>query len=166
VDLFCGKGGWTIPALLRGWTCVGFDIVDHGYPGDLHTQQLPVQAQEIRQLRPDLVVASPPCEEFARCHLPWIRQVKPPDLTLLRWSIDLITDLFPIPVIVECSRFSARHIAGARFCGPYALWGTIPALLPQVLKRKARMSGTNPAARAIVDAELAAWLIHLHTPLR
>lgn len=61
LDLFCGVGGWSKAFLDHGWHCVGVDIADLGYPGEF-----------VRELEPawidsfDAVMASTPCEEFAR----------------------------------------------------------------------------------------------------
>ena len=158
LDLFCGRGGWTRPALARGWDAIGVDRDDHGYPAQILLQTLPASLTNLRALRPDLVVASPPCEEFARHALPWITFAGSPSLELLAWSIALIGS-FPCPVIVECSRFAARWVPGARFSGSYALWGDLPAILPSPPRRKAMQSGTNPARRAMIEPDLAGWLI-------
>lgn len=162
VDLFCGKGGWTTPALARGWRCIGLDITDHGYPGEFIQRALPIAADEIAAMSPTLVTASPPCEDYARFHLPWIDSRVKPDETLLRWSIGL-ADQLQCPVIIECSKFAARHVRGSIKCGPYHLWGAVPALLPQVVKRKGDTPGRNPAARAQIAENLAEWIIHSFT---
>jgi hypothetical protein len=158
VDLFCGRGGWSESALAAGWRCVGFDCADHGYPGEWRREVLPIAVDVIRELGPSLVVASPPCEEFARACLPWLRSVEAPCTGLLEWSISLVGRV-GCPVIVECSRFAARFVGGARFAGSYALWGDVPALLPPVPRRKSMMSGADPAGRAMIAPALADWII-------
>lgn len=163
LDLFCGRGGWTNAAILQGWRCVGIDVINHGYPGDFIQAELPLPLDALLSHRPSLIVASPPCEEFARYHLPWIRGPVP-STVLLEWSIRL-ADVSPVPVLIECSRFAAQHVPGAQFVGSYALWGSIPALLPpDVPRRKMRHSGTDPAARAMIEPLLAEWIIHSFTP--
>jgi hypothetical protein len=158
LDLFCGRGGWTDAARAKGWQAHGYDTVNHGYSGQLIMQRLPVDDEQIMRHRPTLVVASPPCEEFARCHLPWLRTVDKPDETLLRWAIGLTARL-PVPVVIECSRFAARHVSGGRFVGPYVLWGDVPALLPKIHGHKSHRTGENPAARALINPTLADWII-------
>lgn len=168
LDLFCGKGGWSKPALARGWRCIGFDVADHGYPGELRLESLPVAADVLLQLEPDLIVASPPCEDFARACLPWLKTVKNPSILLLKWSIALAHQV-KVPVVIECSRFAARYVPGARFCGSYALWGSLPALLPTSLpRRKQQQWGRRPADRAMIEPELASWILDtcLRRPLR
>jgi len=139
---------------------VGIDIAPQPkYPGEFRQLALPVTLDELRQLDPALIVASPPCDQYARWALPWIKGPFP-DTSLLAWSIRL-ADYFP--AIIECNRASARLFPGARFCGPYALWGHLPPLLPPTTIRKQRMTGQNPAARAMIDPSLADWIIEYHT---
>jgi hypothetical protein len=167
VDLFCGAGGWTAAALARGWRCVGYDVTDHGYPGRLVARSLPVDVAEILRHRPALVVASPPCEDFARACLPWLRTVDHPAaaIELLKWAISLV-DALPCPVVVECSRFAARYVDGARFAGSYALWGDLPALLPDVPRRKQRYGGRDRVKRAMNEPALSTWIVDHYRPRR
>jgi hypothetical protein len=167
LDLFCGRGGWSEPALRAGWRCCGFDIVDHGFPGEFWRRRLPCDAWYLDSFRPSLVVASPPCEAFARECLPWGPREfgrRPDELAaavdLLRWCVSL-PGVLDCPVVVECSRFAARFVPGARFVGSCALWGDVPALLPAGLpRRKGLVSGTRDRAarRAVIEPELASWI--------
>jgi hypothetical protein len=167
LDLFCGRGGWTIPALSSGWNCVGVDVADHGYPGFLIRESLPWPARRIREIGCDLVVASPPCEEFARRWLPWLQKDRPDELAaavgLLRWAISLQGEV-GCPVVVECSRISGKYAAGAFYHPSYCLWGDVPALMPQLRRRKESMTGEDPASRAMVEADLAEWILSVHRP--
>jgi hypothetical protein len=158
LDLFCGKGGWSKAALSAGWRTVGVDNQRHDYPGELILCNLPWPAHAITSLHPTLIIASPPCEEFARAHLPWLRGNGIADCHLLDWSLSLIGRM-PCPVIVECSWFAARHRPGARLVGSYALWGNVPALMPKIARRKMKTSGTRPADRAMIPYQLAEWII-------
>lgn len=162
LDLFCGRGGWTAPALAAGWECWGVDQADLQYPGHFIQATLPCPFLHHLPACPDLCLISPPCEEFARYHLPWIKG-PPPSLALLRWSIDFARKV-PFPCIVECSRFAGRHIPPVATIGNYALWGSVPALLPYSLpKRKMRHPGQRPDLRAVIEPDLAGWIIHLHS---
>jgi hypothetical protein len=172
VDLFCGRGGWTRAAIRRGWKCVGFDIEDHGYPGILVQQQLPCDTQLIRQFNPALVVASPPCEDYARRGLPWMRHAGPIDERPLRWAVSL-ADRLDCPVVVECSQFAARHLGGWRRCGSFYLWGDVPALLPSFKHDKHSNAGNKEdgtavraAKKAMIPEQLAGWIIDTYTPAR
>lgn len=75
VDLFCGLGGWTDGLLAEGWDVVGFDIErhvygEHRYPAQLVIQDvLTLHGSQFRCV--DLIVASPPCQEFSYMAMPW-----------------------------------------------------------------------------------------------
>lgn len=165
VDLFCGRGGWSKAAARRGWNCVGYDVEDLGYPWWLERRACPLDVAVIERHCPSLVVASPPCEDFARFHLPWLRTVSRPSTALLEWSISLRGRL-SCPVVVECSLFAARHVKPQTRAGSFALWGDVPALLPEVARCKAAMSGTEPAKRAEIPEALAGWIMDYHDPRR
>lgn len=157
LDLFCGQGGWSQGFSRHGWTCTGIDCQDHGYPfGKLILLTLPIHDEAILAFTPDFITASPPCEEYARHHLPWLKG-PPPDLTLLTWAVALANRL-DVPTLVECSRFAALHVPGSSRVGSYRLWGAIPALLPTVPQRKMKTSGTNPGRRAFIDPILSDWI--------
>jgi hypothetical protein len=165
LDLFCGVGGWSERFRARGWYCVGVDLAPFAgrYAGDQFIQS------DARALSRsfidsfDAVVASPPCDDFARAWLPWLRCDKQPSAEaadLLRWSVALCDR--PRRV-VECSKFAARHVPGAVLHGSYALWGDVPLLLPELNPRhKERLTGRRPELRAKIPAPLAdsvaAWL--------
>lgn len=158
LDLYCGRGGWTKAALAQGWTCIGIDIADAGYPATLIKRSLPATLAELMHFGPHLIIASPPCEQFARRHLPWIQDAQPLDLRQLSWSIDLARSA-PCPVVVECSKFAARHAPNAHHCGSYAFWGDVPAIMPRILKTKTHRTGEDPGRRAEIPPELAGWVI-------
>lgn len=160
LDFFCGRGGWTVAAMARGWECVGVDIEDHGYPSMLVREALPWSIERVMSYRPSAIVASPPCEEFARAWLPWLRGDGKPSsdmVGLLSWSVGLVG--CGVPVVVECSHFAAKHVPGARKFGSYALWGDVPALCPHPPRTKMKKSGMDPAARAMIPADLADWIV-------
>lgn len=77
IDLYCGLGGWTEALLAEGWDVIGFDIERHdygtgGYPGQLVLQDVcTLHGAQFRDA--DLIVASPPCQEFSYRAMPWKR---------------------------------------------------------------------------------------------
>lgn len=158
LDLFCGSGGWTKAAMARGWTCTGIDIVNHGYPRRFICEKLPTAAPISHFGSFDAIVASPPCEQYARRHLPCIRDHQPIDTRLLREAIWDATN-GNLPMVVECSKFAARHVPGAWIWRQYALWGALPALRIEPPQDKTKKSGKNPAARAEIPHDLADWII-------
>lgn len=77
VDLFCGLGGFSRGFIAEGYGCVGFDIERHdygtgGYPGQLVLQD--VTSLHGSQFKgADIIVASPPCQEFSFMAMPFSR---------------------------------------------------------------------------------------------
>jgi len=155
LELFCGLGGWSESFAARGWHTTGVDVVAHGYRGHSFIQT------DCRALAPefiasfDAVLASPPCEDFARAWLPWLRgdhQPSAESIELLQWSVALANRP---RFLVECSRFGARHCPGSYCIGSYALWGDVPLLFPGWPRSKSRKSGLRPELRAVIPPALA-----------
>src|ERR1700686_2882871 len=77
IDLFCGLGGWTEGLLAEGYEVIGFDIErheygDHRYPAQLVVQDvLTLHGSQFKSA--DLIVASPPCQEYSYMAMPWKR---------------------------------------------------------------------------------------------
>lgn len=154
LDVFCGVGGWTKRFQARGWHCVGVDIASLGYPATLvQRDALTLPREWIASF--DAVVMSPPCEEYARAWLPWLRGDKQP----ARWALDLLewsVALCDRPMrLVECSNFAARHVPGSIRCESYALWGDVPLLMPVLPRGKMAKSGMRPELRAEIPPALA-----------
>lgn len=164
IDLCCGKGGWTCGLLDAGFRVVGFDVVRFTeYPGELVLQD--VRTLHGAQLRSaNLIVASPPCQEFSRHDMPWTRAKNPPppDLSIAEacWRIRRDSG---VPTIIENVRGSRPWLVPlmgpARRCGAFYLYGDVPAIFPRcAVRQKERMSSTRRAERAIVPYELARWI--------
>jgi hypothetical protein len=164
LDLFCGVGGWSKGFLSLGWQCTGVDRCNLGYPGEFVLADVRELARDYIDSF-DAVVASSPCEEFARAWLPWLRCDKTPTaeaIALLELSVEIVTA--KPNRIAECSKFAARHVSGATLLdNRYALWGDVPAILPAVATRKSRMNGRNPAQRAEIPPELSMWIATVFT---
>ena len=81
IDLFCGLGGWTEGFLSEGWNVVGFDITRHVYGADRYPAQLVLQdvltihGSQFRNA--DIIVASPPCQQYSWLAMPWSRSKDP-----------------------------------------------------------------------------------------
>lgn len=77
VDLFCGLGGWTEGLMAEGWHCRGYDIEAHEYgderyPGEfVLADVMALTGADVADA--DLIVASPPCQEFSYMAMPWGR---------------------------------------------------------------------------------------------
>lgn len=161
VDLFCGLGGWSEGLLAENWRVIGFDIErhiygEHRYPAQLVVQDvLTLHGSQFRSA--DLIVASPPCQEYSYMAMPWGRAKQiaaalrgdgefPPGYTGSRTVADL-TRLFDacfriqreacdaagrhIPMVVENVKGAQPWVGPARWSfGSFFLWGDVPALMP------------------------------------
>lgn len=169
LDLCCGMGGWTDGLLAAGFDVVGVDIYRHAkYRGELEIRDL-MQFDESRfRAVVDLVVASPPCDEYARWDKPasWFTQGRPiPDLSLVNRCRE-IAERLGVPLVLENVRGAQRFIGTAvHHYGPFYLWGDgVPPLLPRCDRRTAKFknSGWNAASRAKIPFELAYTIAAFH----
>ena len=157
IDLFCGLGGWSDGLLIEGWDVVGFDIERHEYGEHRYPAQLVLQdvttlhGSQFRDA--DLIVASPPCQEYSYMAMPWsrakaiaaeyrsgVRDVK--DLTRLfdecfriqREACEAAGR--HIPMVVENVRGAIPWVGRSRWnFGSFHLWGDVPALMPATMIR-------------------------------
>lgn len=152
IDLFCGLGGWTEGLLAEGYYVVGFDIERHVYGEEKYPAQLVLQDVRTihgRQFKDvDLIVASPPCQEYSWMAMPFgkgkqrareyrdgTRDVR--DLTALFDACFRIQREAceaagrHIPMIVENVRGAQEWVGRSRWkYGAFHLWGDVPALMP------------------------------------
>jgi site-specific DNA-cytosine methylase len=167
LDLCCGLGGWARGFLDAGWIVLGVDVTPVPYPG--HFLLGDVRDLEARDLRGvDLIVASPPCEEFSRHDMPWTRAKNPPppDLSIVAACYRLAGAL-RVPLVLENVRGAQKWLgkAKARYGNQY-LWGDgVPALLPTAKRyrknepgSKSRLSSSRRRERALIPYELARWI--------
>ena len=155
VDLFCGMGGWTRGLQAAGWRVIGFDIapdLTRDYPGHLVLQDVATVSGYPMRGKVDLIVASPPCQEFSYMAMPWKRgkaiasalrgQGEFPDGHRGSRTIEDLTALFrhcfriaeesQCPVVIENVRGAQPWVGRAKWSyGSYYLWGDVPALMPK-----------------------------------
>lgn len=155
IDLFCGLGGWTDGLLAEGWDVIGFDIERHVYGEHRYPAQLVIQdvlTLHGRQFRSaDLIVASPPCQEFSYMAMPWSRaKAIAAEYRNGERDVKRLTALFDacfriqreaceasgrhVPLVVENVRGAIPWVGRSRWnFGSFHLWGDVPALMPQTL---------------------------------
>jgi C-5 cytosine-specific DNA methylase len=158
VDLFRGLGGWTEGLLAEGWKVIGFDIErheygEHRYPGKLVIADVStLHGSWFKDA--DLIVASPPCQEFSYMAMPWTR-AKAKAVAIRADTTGAeharLTRLFDacfriqreacaaagrhIPLIVENVRGAQPWVGkAAGKYGSFYLWGDVPALVPVTFK--------------------------------
>lgn len=152
IDLFCGLGGWTDGLLAEGWDVIGFDIERHEYGDAKYPAQLVLQ--DVLTLHgsqfkdADLIVASPPCQEFSYMAMPWkLAKAKRAKILADPAERKRLTALFDacfriqreaieaagrhIPLVVENVRGAQEWVGRSRWnFGSFHLWGDVPALMP------------------------------------
>jgi len=170
IDLFAGLGGWAKALLAAGYDVIGFDIERHVYPDGFGGEmKYPAQLvlQDVHTLHgsqfrnADLIVASPPCQEFSYMAMPWSRAKAKRQAYLDQPETQKrLTALFDacfriqreasesagrhIPMIVENVRGAQEWVgrASGRY-GSFYLWGDVPPLMPTSAgHRKAEHKGS------------------------
>jgi hypothetical protein len=163
IDLFCGLGGWTDGLLAEGWDVIGFDIGrhvygEHRYPAQLVIQDvLTLHGSQFRNV--DLIVASPPCQEYSYMAMPWSKaKALAAEYRSRKRDVKQLTALFDacfriqreaceaagrhIPLIVENVRGAIPWVGRSRWnFGSFHLWGDVPALMPPIASRTVLKAG-------------------------
>ena len=166
VDLFCGLGGWTEGLIAEGFRVVGIDIEEHvygehRYPGKLILADV-LTLHGSLFARADLIVASPPCQEYSYMAMPWKRaKAKAAAIRADTSGAEMarLTQLFNacfhiqreaseaagrhIPLVVENVRGAQPWVgkAAGNF-GSFYLWGDVPELPKAVKAQKFNPDGT------------------------
>jgi hypothetical protein len=175
-DLFCGLGGWSEAFLKEGYRAIGFDIEAHdygkgGYPGELVVRDIrSITGTELVKTYgvPNVIVASPPCQEFSYMAMPWSKAKEkrrkiladPAEQTRLK---ELFNECFRIqrevsdaagryvPLIVENVRGAQEWVGKAKWnFGSFYLWGDVPALMP-IPSQKVLKSGVAHRAAGVTN---------------
>jgi hypothetical protein len=159
LDLFAGTGSATAAMRDRGWQVVRVDI-NPAFSPDI--------CADVREFcwngdRPDLIWASPPCDEFAREYLPWKRRGNPPDLSLVLATLRIIRECKPRFWVIENVRGAVRWLnpllgPPRRIIFPFFLWGFFPDLGEidqRDWPRKYKLSGADKVRRAMIPYQLS-----------
>lgn len=161
IELFSGLHGWGSGLAQTGFQCIGFDIVDMckelGQPRPDHCELV---LQNVLTLNGSqfkdavLIVASPPCQFFSYCAMPWKRAKKlaadtRADPLVMEKELSLFNACFRIqreacwaagrhiPLVVENVCGAQKWVGRAKWhYGSFYLWGDVPALMPSALAIK------------------------------
>jgi hypothetical protein len=178
IDLFCGLGGWTDGLLAEGYHVIGFDIERHQYGDGKYPAQLVLQdvlTLHGRQFKDvDLIVASPPCQEFSYMAMPWskAKAIEAEYKSGVRDRAKL-TALFDacfrlqreaceaagrhIPLIVENVRGAQKWVGRSRWnFGSFHLWGDVPALMP-ITKQRGMKGSVGTVNGSVKFREQSSW---------
>jgi len=163
IDLFAGLGGWAEGGLAEGYDVIGFDVEQHVYGEHRYPAQLVVQdvlnlhGSQFRNA--DLIVASPPCQEYSYMAMPWSRAKAKAAAIRADTTGQALADLTRlfdacfriqreaceaagrhIPMVVENVKGAQPWVGRARWSfGSFYLWGDVPALMPPVVKRERKV---------------------------
>lgn len=151
LDLFAGLGGASEAQRKRGWDVVTVDVdpaFNSAVTADLTSWSWDGPS-------PHLVWASPPCQEFSRHGMPWLRKKNPPPPSMhLLWAARrIIEECDPVWWVVENVRGAIpffRPLLGDPIqVGAAFLWGRFPDLgRVRVKPHKERLSSTQRAERS------------------
>lgn len=116
VDLFSGMGGWSQPFIDRGHEVFRVEL-EKRFPAELHADILEITAADF-PWRPDVVLASPPCEGFSVMNIGknWYHNGQPKtekaelSLRLVEKTLHLIWDLDPTYWVLENPRDKLRAL--------------------------------------------------------
>ncbi len=162
LDLFAGTGGASLAFRQAGWEVVTVDNDPERRPDVL---------ADIREWtwegeRPELVWASPPCDEFSRMAMPWCRAKGPPEpsLELVEAALRVVRETRPRYWVLENVRGALPYISPLLgpprvIAGPFHLWGYFPPFRLAVAPFKERLNSQRRASRAAVPPSLSAALL-------
>jgi hypothetical protein len=156
LDLFCGFKGASAAMAKRGWEVITVDNVLSLNP--THTADLAHWSPPASMPHPDLIWASPPCQEFSRTSMPWTRarMKSPPSLALVDAAKRIISELNPRWWVIENVRGAIPYLGKpAKRVGPYFLWGTFPAFTATTSKTKEALQGWKRLERARVPLTIS-----------
>lgn len=138
LDLFCGRWGWSKSFSLRGWECVGVDLVrPPEIPNGCEFVQRDILSLGELFMKGDFdfICASSPCEQFSVHGMKHFHPNPPyPELGIKLFEhTRRICEESGVPYVMENVRAAQQFVGNAvHHCGPFYLWGTgVPAMMPQ-----------------------------------
>jgi site-specific DNA-cytosine methylase len=164
LDLCAGTCSWSIPWLRRGYKVIAFDLYRHPFVPD----EIDLRLTDIRTVsgkefsgQTRIVLASPPCDEYARFTMPWTRAKNPPQPSLDLWkACERIAAEADAPLVLENVQTAQQWHGRARWHhGPFYLWGDIPAVMPhfqrEFFRKKESYGSKQKDLRAAIPPDLA-----------
>lgn len=139
VDLFSGLGGASAAMRDRGWRVISIELNPRFKPDVVADCRHVV----LRDIQPDLLWASPPCNEFTRDSLPWRRLGRPPDLSCVQAIPRWVEALRPRWWVLENVRGAVPYLGAPRQrFGSFLLWGDFPLVLCSPLFKGTRSASS------------------------
>jgi len=151
LDLYSGTGSASQAMKDAGWEVYRVDIEPRFRPDIV----MDVRNFSWRGRRPDLIWASPPCDEFARESMPWSRTGKTPDMSCAYAALALIDAVRPDWWVIENVRGALPYLGlPARKIGPTYLWGRFPFFLAERHYWKSKLSSSQKMKRSAIPAQI------------
>lgn len=167
LDLYAGHGGASQVMRARGWAVHRVDLDPDGI-FDVE-ERADLTNWSWHGPRPDLVWASPPCDEFSREFMPWSKTGIAPGLALVQAARRIIEETQPRYWVIENVKGALRWLTPLlgpprQVIGPFYLWGYFPWLSVDLTGRRTKESypSTRPDLRAMIPApisEALAWAV-------
>lgn len=147
LDVCSGQFGWSRAFAIRGWECVGIDLVP---PADLpegcswwERDLFSLDSDFVRGF--DFAVASTPCEQFS---VHGMKHFHPnpsyPELGIRQFNhVRSIFEASGVPYVMENVRAAQQFLGKAvSHAGSFFLWGSgVPPLLPQGITKGIALGG-------------------------
>jgi len=172
LDLCCGTCSWSLPWLERGYRVVGFDLYRHArVPAGVDHRLEDICQVDGRQFRgrTRIVLASPPCDEYARFTMPWTRAKNPPEPNLELWhQCERLAEEAGAPLLLENIQSAQKWHGPARWhFGPFYLWGdAVPILMPpfqpERFRKKESYGSKQKDLRAAIPPALAEHIANIY----
>ena len=143
LDLFSGRWGWSWAFSERGWDCVGIDLVEPPeIPSGCQFSQIDIlklTPEMVRELAPDFICASSPCEQFSVHGMKHFHPNPPyPELGIKLFNhTRMLCESSGVPYVMENVRAAQAFVGTAvNHCGPFYLWGSgVPPLMNQGINK-------------------------------
>ena len=144
LDLFAGRLGWSRAFLDRGWEVMAYDLnlPDMAIPAgaDYRLQDiLTLTPEDIREINPDFICASSPCEQFSVHGMKHFHpNPKYPEMGLTLFThTRMLCESSGVPYVMENVRSAQKFVGdAAHHCGPFYLWGSgVPPLMNQGISK-------------------------------
>jgi hypothetical protein len=166
LDLCAGLGGASAAFRQAGWQVITLD-----YDGRFNTDIVAdVRTWSWHGRRPDLIWASPPCDEFSREFMPWSKTGNTPALDIVAGCKRVIDEAQPKAWVIENVIGAVSHFRPLlgnyrAHYGPFYLWGDFPDIgRPSVVMRKKEsMSSKAHEERAMIPAGLSLAMLRAIT---
>jgi len=161
LDLCAGLKGASDPMKEIGFEVITLDYdpaFNCTYTADVRDWHYPAKLP-----KPDIVWASPPCEEFSREFMPWCKTGVAPDMSIVLACKRLIEEIKPKFWIIENTAGAVSwfrpYLGSYRMTvGPFHLWGFFPPPIKVDQRgwhKKSSMGSKDASKRAIIPKSLS-----------